>query len=398
MEYNNRLKFLLEKYLSEQISSKEYTEFVQLVEGLEQQQLYDLYDEIKTTDPFFEETEVDYDHEGVLESIYGEITSLDKTKASSTSLFHWPLVSAVAAILMFFIGKELFVVPAKVDHISQVTTVDSSISLLDSSGVMLRLADGHVVDVKQNGQSLSYVKNGYHIGLTADGGIRYAAGSRNAPPDHQRNDLNIFSTERGAMSNIVLEDGTRVWLNSASSLKFPRTFSGEPTRTVEVVGEAYFEVAHNPKQPFVVVSDYSRVTVLGTKFNVKAYPDQSDIQTTLLQGAIRINSAKSSSLLIPGEQAVIKKSGKINLSMVNVDDFIAWKSGLIHFNNLTIEEIIIELSRWYDIRGIANISDNHERYTGSLNKNKKITEILTQLEKISNIHFKVKERRIIIGD
>ncbi|PUV24754.1 FecR family protein [Sphingobacterium athyrii] len=394
MEYNNRLKFLLRKYLSEDLSAEEHIEFSQWIENLEQQQLYDLYDEVNTTDPFFENLEIGYAHDRVLQSIHREIKPFSK----STYPFRWLAAAAVAAIFLFFIRGDLFFVPVKKDKTPVAFQPDSSIPILDSSSTVLRLADGEVIDLKQQNQSSVYYKNGCRIDFIAGGGIRYALAPAIPIIKHKNVGMNIFSTKRGATSNIILEDGTRVWLNSGSSLKFPVSFTGGTDRTVEVVGEAYFEVAHNQQKPFIVVSNYSKVTVLGTKFNIKAYPNQNQIQTTLLQGSVRINSSNASSLLVPGEQAIVRKSGNINRSNVNVEDFIAWKTGLIYFNNLSVEEIVGELSHWFDIRGIDNRSLNRDRYTGSFNKNKTIVEILSQLEKISNNHFTIKERRVLIRD
>jgi len=394
MEYNSRLKFLLRKYLSEDLNTEEQIEFSQIIENVEQQQLYDLYDEIDTTDLFFEDVDVEYAHDSILQSIQHKIRPSSKTIYP----FRWLAAAAVAAIFLFFLSRYLFFVPVNMDETSVASQLDSAIPLLDSNGTVLRLADGHVINLKIQERSSAYYENGYQIDVMQDGGIRYAVNSAVPIIKHKNIGANIFSTKKGATSNIILEDGTRVWLNSGSSLKFPPSFTGGTNRTVEVVGEAYFEVAHNPQKPFVVLSKYSKVTVLGTKFNIKAYPDQKQIQTTLLQGSVRLNSSKASSLLVPGEQATVKESGKINLSNVNVEDFVAWKNGLIYFNNLSVEEIIGELSRWYDIRGIDNKSLSRERYTGSFNKNKNIVEILEQLEKISNNHFTIKERRVLIRD
>ncbi len=393
MAYDNRINFLLKKYLSAHLSPEEQREFSQLLGDLEIQHLYDLYEEIDTLNPFFEELEPEYDHDRILQSIREEITP----KAKKIYPFYWSAVAAVAIIILFFISKNLLFVSTKTNGISVAKQIESSISALDSAAVMLRLADGQVINWKQHNHS-TYYKNGYEIDLMQDGGVRYAVDHNIWAAEHKNIGENVFSTKKGATSNIILEDGTRVWLNSSTALTFPTSFNGQADRTVEVVGEAYFEVAHNPKKPFVVISNYSRTTVLGTKFNIKAYPDQQKNQTTLLQGSVRINSANASSLLVPGVQATVKESGKISLAQVNVEDFIAWRNGLIYFDNLSVEEIIQELSHWYDITGIDNSSSNREHYTGAINKGKNIREVLNQLERISNTHLIIKERRVMIRD
>lgn len=391
---NNRLKALLLKYLSAQLTTEERDEFAVLINSVDQQELYDIYNELEIPDPFFEDSSIDYDEDNVLLAIQHKIAKPRRIRR----LITLSSISIAAALLLFFLFKSFYNTPLSQNEPNIVAVIQDSIQLLDSSSVSLQLANGHVINLEEEQSNKTISTHGYRINLLADGGIQYAFDNNMLKGDQAIYGTNVFSTNKGAMSNIVLEDGTHVWLNSSTTLKFPSSFINQKIRQVEVIGEAYFEVAHNDKKPFVVKSNNSKVTVLGTKFNIKAYGDSPAIQTTLVQGSVRINSQNTSKLLSPGQQAVTRDAGKIDVSTVQVDDYLAWKRGVIGFNNLTLEDILIELSRWYDIRGVEDKSSNKEFYTGTLNKSKDLNAVLNQLEKISNTALIIKERRVMIQD
>ena len=391
---NNRLKTLLLKHLSNKLTAAERTEFIELINNVEQQELYDLYNELEVPDPFIEESSNTYDQANVLLAIQNEIAKPKPIKRFVT----YSSTAIAAALLVFFLFKAFYEKPDLGESDPLTTSIQDSILLVDSSNVSLQLASGHIINLEEQDSNRTINTPGYQIKILEDGGIQYALDEDVLSEDSRFNGINLFSTNKGATSNIVLEDGTHVWLNSGTTLKFPSSFVNQTVRQVEVIGEAYFEVVHNDKKPFVVQSNNSKVIVLGTKFNIKAYDDSPTVQTTLLQGAVRINSQKSSKLLNPGEQAVISNAGKIDISTVQVDDYLVWRRGVIGFNNLTVEDILLELSHWYDISGVEDMSSNKEFYTGTLNKSKDLNSILNQLEKMSSTRLIIKERRIMIQD
>ena len=394
MQVKDRIKVLLDKYLTHVITKVEYEEMSLLMEGVDDVTIDEILEELDLENVFSETEIPSFDHLKILESIKKEINKKSKINIR----YIVALSSAVAAVLLF-----LFVLPhldSPSDfNMSRNTSVEKQdIVRLDSTKVQLKLADGKIIAIAPGTAYTHRVNDLLSVNLLDKDGLVYKiTGPSGQEPMHLKGN-NVFSTSKGSMSQIVLEDGTHVWLNSATSLTFPMSFQSSKNRLVEVVGEAYFEVAHNPDKPFIVKSNNTQVTVLGTKFNVKSYPAQMAIQTTLIQGSVNVSSQNKKQKLYPGQQAEVTKAGIIAVHNVQVSEAISWKTGLMQFSDLSMLEILQELGHWYDIRGIENLSSNNERYSGALNKTKNLSEILKQLEKISNNHFIIKEGRIIIKD
>lgn len=176
---------------------------------------------------------------------------------------------------------------------------------------------------------------------------------------------------------MILPDGTKVWLNAASSLSYPASFHGEE-RLVTLNGEAYFEVARNPDMPFKVKSDLQTIEVLGTHFNVNAYADESALQTTLLEGSVKIVSGKNSGIIVPGEKAVINRNGNgtIITRKANLDKETAWKNGVFSFDNDDIKSVMRQVCRWYDINVVYADNLPSEKYFGEIPRNSNLAGYL----------------------
>ncbi|WP_184545383.1 FecR family protein [Mucilaginibacter sp. FT3.2] len=216
-------------------------------------------------------------------------------------------------------------------------------------------------------------------------------------PDRDTNpEYNTISTPVGGHYEVVLPDGSKVWLNAASSLKFPSAFTGNE-RKVELTGEAYFEVAKNKQLPFKVKFDNQLVEVLGTHFNIKAYHNEAASTTTLLEGSVSISKDNIKKILIPGEQAV-SASGQNSIMVSAADEVaaVAWTNNVFFFRNENIRAIMRELSRWYDIDVVYQGNTAHKDYGIRMSKSKNLSEILKNLELTGTIHFKVDERRVTV--
>lgn len=189
---------------------------------------------------------------------------------------------------------------------------------------------------------------------------------------------NTLSTPRGQLFKIVLPDGTKVWMNANSSLSYPSKFIG-PERLVELHGEAYFEVSKNPEQPFIVKTNDQQVKVLGTHFNINAYENDLTTQTTLVEGKVEVQHQQQKILLTPNQQANFKGTA---LSKKNVDatEYITWREGYFTFHNATANEIMQQLARWYDLNVRLDDSEINERFSGKINKQMNLQEILTVLQ------------------
>lgn len=225
--------------------------------------------------------------------------------------------------------------------------------------------------------------------VSADSGAISYLGKAAAPEYH------TLFTKRGGQYKLQLPDGTKVWLNAASSITFPTYFDGE-TRKVSVTGEAYFEVAKNAAQPFVVQVNQMHITVLGTHFNINAYSDEPDARTTLLEGAVRITAGRYMAVLAPGQQARVAKEKALTIvDDVNVEDVVAWKNGYTVFENADIATIMRQVARWYDVEVVFEGEMPVRHFVGGISRNSSLQELLRLLE-FENVKLRIEGRKIIV--
>ena len=224
-----------------------------------------------------------------------------------------------------------------------------------------------------------------------DGELSYSAlADINAPVSY-----NTLSTPRGGQYAITLVDGTRVWLNSSSSLRFPTSFR-DPERTVELSGEAYFEVAQNRKKPFTVKVNDVEVKALGTDFNIMAYKDETTINTTLMEGSVVVSKWKETVRLNPGQQAQISEDGKIDIvKNADTEQAIAWKNGFFNFTGSDIETTMRQIARWYNIEVIYEDKIT-EHFNGTILRNASIERVLRMLEFTGVVNFDIQGRKIFV--
>jgi ferric-dicitrate binding protein FerR (iron transport regulator) len=264
---------------------------------------------------------------------------------------------------------------------------------------LLTLGDGSVIvlDSAANG-ALS--QQGKTIVLKKQDGQLIYQSQHNGKQDAVA--WNTISTPRGGQYQVVLPDGTKVWLNAVSSLRFPAGFTGKE-RVVELTGEAYFEVNHN-NLPFIVdiISvngrpGGGRVEVLGTHFNIKAYLDESTVKTTLLEGSVDMTSTGSHYILKPGQQAQLhKSSGTMSLDEhADLEEAVAWKDGRFVFNEASVETVMREIARWYDVDIAYAGKVPAEKFEGEIPRNSNIQEVFKILE-LSNVHCKIEGRKITV--
>jgi hypothetical protein len=258
-----------------------------------------------------------------------------------------------------------------------------------------------------NGSSiiLNHVSNGKiaeqggTIITKEDGRLAYNATSGTATPTILFNTLTI--PRAGYYSSLVLADGSKVWLNSESSIRFPTAFP-DKERIVEVTGEVYFEVAKNPSQPFRVnIKDKgTMIEVLGTHFNVSAYDDGESIATTLLEGSVKVTTKQKTVLLKPGQQALVRQDGgqqKLKVySGSDLENVMAWKNGMFRFRNADLKTIMREVSRWYDVEVIYE-SDIPTTYTLMLSRNIPVSKLFEVLQETGGAHFKVGHKTVWIS-
>ena len=203
---------------------------------------------------------------------------------------------------------------------------------------------------------------------------------------------------RGGEYKLILSDGTKVWLNSESELEYPDKFVGS-AREVNMKGEVCFEVAQNVSRPFVVKAGETSVTVLGTLFNVEAYPENQHLTTTLVKGKVMIGTGKIQQILLPDEQAIVEKSGTISVRKVHAADYVSWTNGICHFTEASLEDIMVKLARWYNMEFFfADPSLKEAHFTLDIQRYDRVATILSKIEKTGRVQFKVTENTVIIQE
>lgn len=259
---------------------------------------------------------------------------------------------------------------------------------------VLTLGDGRqiVLDEAQMG----VIANEGHTSVqkTSEGLIAYQAGQLSASLDAPLT-YNTISTPKGGKYKVVLPDETEVWLNAMSSIRFPTRFTGS-NREVEITGEVYFDVTRNSDQPFWVRSDHQTVKVLGTEFNVKAYTDEQYIHTTLVEGSVLVETDSDQVQILPGQQAIYHQEAKLAVESVDTEMVIAWKDGLFQFWNTGLEDIMRQLSRWYDV-DVSYLNENKDiSFTGFISRDVTISKVLQMLEETGNIKFGLDGRQVVV--
>lgn len=267
-------------------------------------------------------------------------------------------------------------------------------------GAILTLADGRQVMLDSMGNGLVAMQLGADVVLR-QGTLAYEGGG--SIHDETASSFNTLSTPNGRLFNVLLPDGTRVWLNAASSLRYPTVFTGKERR-VEITGEAYFEVARNKKMPFRVhINDRAEVEVLGTHFNVNAYEDEGSINATLMEGSVRVlvvSSHQPPVTLKPGQQAqvVIDQQKQPGIKVINNADtekIMAWKNGLFNFEGASLEEVMRQLERWYDIEVVYEKGIPREEFEGKITRDMTLNELLPALEKMG-VRYRLEGRKLTL--
>lgn len=262
-----------------------------------------------------------------------------------------------------------------------------------SANAILTLADGKNIklDDQQNGvlsqqDDVAISKSGTGIILTA----------KNITANESDLALNKITIPRAGKYNITLSDGTKIWLNSSSSLSFPTAFSGKE-RKVRLTGEAYFEVAKNKKMPFIIdVNGKQEVEVLGTHFNITAFEDDKNITTALIEGSVRVNAKTKQVLIKPGEMVINNLQDNLSIRKADLDEIMAWKNDMFIFSNENIASVMKKISRWYDVEVAYKGDMTNMNIDGNYSRAKGLKSLLKNIELLDKVDFEIKERRITV--
>lgn len=382
---------LLDKYMSGQASLEE------------EQRLLNFYGSFKDTAGQTDQEENNQLGDKIFDRINEKI---NPTEESSPSFYVYYIkqFSVAALILMaisiglyFYSNRKLTEAPA--EQFAEINTHNDI--LPGNNKAILILADGSRISLDDAERGLLASQGNTAITKTSNGEIVYEKN----PTDKKKNvpvrfAINTIQTPKGGKYQVRLPDGSKVWLNSASTLSYPTAFTGKE-RVVKLKGEAYFEIAPNKSLPFRVESDDQIVEVLGTHFNVNSYDNEDFTKTTLIEGSVKVilntksNISGKTRLLKPGEQSSINSSkSDIKIENVDTEKAIAWKNGYFKFKNTPIQEIMREVERWYDVELIYEGNMPTDEFTGFVSNEVNISAVLKILEQSGGVKFTVKGKKL----
>jgi ferric-dicitrate binding protein FerR (iron transport regulator) len=388
----DRLIYLYQKAVNNSISEKEREELFVLLADPEARQLYNSLfnwgaEETAGQEDLFSPPQAN--------ALLDRINKVNQSRALTgifklTPVFGWTAAASVA-LLLGLASYHLFYRPAPAKpnrEIAQIAPQQPA-----KAHVMLTLSDGRQVALDSTATEQIIEQKGIHAVNSGKGALTYARPAENnaAQPNIV---FNTLTTPRGKYYKIVLPDGTQVSLNAASSLRYP-TFFSDGQRKVELTGEAYFDVAKDAGQPFVVVTGKQVISVLGTAFNVKAYTDEPYIKTTLVEGRIKVDprNGTEAKLLSPGEQATLENN-QLQIRKTDTREDISWMSDMFYFSDTDLHTVAHQLQRWYDIE-VDYASLPNARLYGQLPRSTPLLQLLNAIEKTSDIKLKLSNNRLL---
>lgn len=313
----------------------------------------------------------------------------------------WP-IAATAASLLLCSSLFLYFINTNPDKSKGMVLSKAQDLAPGGNKAILTLADGRTINLSDANEGELAKQSGVNIVKAANGQLIYNATKTNSSSTA----YNTIATPRGGQYQVVLPDGSKAWLNAASSLKFPSSFTNMKNRKVVLIGEAYFEIAKDKNHPFIVQSKDQVVQVLGTHFNVNNYSGEAAAKTTLLEGSVSIAAIvnaenpsslvlSSSSVLKPGQQAKVSRNN-IKITDADTEADVAWKNGFFKFTDNRIEDIMRQISRWYDVEVNYEGKASNELYSGRISRFKNISQVLKMIASAESLQFKVEGRRITV--
>ncbi len=382
----DRITFLFEKYKNNQCSSEELEELLAYFFSTENEEL--LKNNIDKA--LLQETTSDAELESGTQEVYKQL-QVEITKRKSPIIiisFKW----AAAAAVIIVLGVSYLFIHQK-NQEPQTAQQQVKDIAPGSNKAILTLSNGKKISLTDAGEGTLAQQNNVTINKAKNGEINYDVPAGNPSSVIRYDTLTI---PRGGQYKLTLADGTKVWLNAATAIRYPEVFSNI-NRSVELMyGEAYFEVVHNAAAPFRVLMKGQAVEDLGTHFNINAYADEPDVTTTLLEGKVNVTKGNQSKIINPGQQAVTQQtSNDIMVSSRDEESAIAWKEGYFHFQAADVQTVMRQLSRWYDVDVKYNGTIPARTISGDIDRNATLSTAL-KIIGLLNIHYQVEGKKITI--
>lgn len=397
---NTRAVYLFKRYFNQTETAEERDELMAWIDKNENEHrikvlMNKVWNEFQGSEKFFTDEKSEEILHYVLEE-HLKTADIQKSVRRRKHRVVW-LRAAAAAILALFLTGGYFwhtanspVVKTAANHLQMNNDVAPG-----GNKATLTLANGKtiILDSVQSGQLAN--QGNSKVVKVANGQLEYETQSQGQKKE-SRLSYNTLVTPRGGVYQLLLPDGSKVWLNAASSIRFPTAFTGSE-RKVEITGEAYFEIAQNPAKPFSVNANGMNVTVLGTHFNVNTYQDEGDMKVTLVEGKVKVTTNDGNdAILKPGEQAQVNEGTQIKLvEHADVEESVAWKNGLFQFDGDDMATIMRKISRWYNVEVMYENGIPSGHFTGIISRNTNLSEVLKMLE-LSGVRFNIEGKNLIV--
>jgi len=381
---------LLDAYRAGSLTGDEHRELADLLHSASRRaELEDLFDEALSSDM------PDTANGETLHLIFQRIRlGMSRDEEPRTIRLRWPYWAAASVAGLLLVAGVLWRARRQASPAKQaMVNVFPNDVLPGGDHAVLTLADGSRIVLDSAGSG-DLVKQGGSRVIKIDAGhLAYTGGAGNASDATWYNTL---STPVGGQFELTLPDGSRVWLNAASSITYPTTFNGRERR-VRMTGEAYLEIANRPSQPFVVEARDEQVQVLGTRFNINVYPDEPVAVTTLVQGAVRVTERKNTVILQHGQQAQVGKTGGITvIPQADLDQAVGWKDGLFKLHGTDVPALMRQIARWYNVEVVYEGPVRGGGISGDISRNMTLSKVLKVLE-ISGVHCRIEGKTLYVS-
>ena len=383
MDNHDRISVLLLKKLGKELSDEENQEIENWLAHEDNRIFFEqemksplLYNQV--------EVRAEMNEKAIDGRVYSVLRQRPPVKSFSR-VFRW-VAAASIIVLLSAIGLVLYHRPGSKKYPTEVPK--QLVIHPGSNKARLRLANGTIIelDTAKNGSiavqaGTTIVKNGAAVNYTASSGVP------------RKEAYNILSTPRAGQYQIVLPDGSKVWLNNVTTLRYPVAFSGKERR-VELTGEAFFEITKQKGKPFYVTAGNSTIEALGTSFNVSAYADEDLHRTTLVEGKVRVTTSSAALVLDPGAQAE-EVNAKLSVRHPDVYSVISWRMGFFNFSDANVETVMKQIGRWYDVKIKYEGRPVPQKLEGSISRNQDLSETLAALE-LLKIHTRLQDSTVTV--
>ncbi|MHA4809534.1 FecR family protein [Flavitalea flava] len=390
-----RLSYLLDRYLSKTCTEAEKQELAYIALDSKHNEeinilLEDYYHSLLPSDDLSDQKSLSM-LSSILDSSQPLETRGTETAAKQRQLFAWKFLAIAASVILILITGGYFIFFKKTieGRIKEDFANVQDVKAPEINKAMIVLDNGQKVALDSMQRSTLSLQGNVIVTRSKDGQVSYKGNSDKLV-------YNTLVNPRGSkVVHLTLQDGTRVWLDCESSLKYPISF-GDKDRNVEVKGEAYFEVAKNPFQKFTVLAGGVKTEVIGTHFNVDAYNKAGHVNVTLLEGSVKISNSASSSVLKPGQQAQLTAASDINIEQdIDAGEIVAWKDGVFNFNSLSLHSIMDQIERWYDVQVVYDGVNTEKHFSGIFSRTDNVSEILKMIE-LAGVKFEIEGKKIIV--